>query len=158
MKQTNLMQAHRQTPWRIQLQVIGVFLLILVMIAIIAGIYLNVTARAATIGRKIQGMQAEIQLNDRLNADLQTKLALLTTASSMEERAEELGFRPADASEITYIFVPEYAGRSPVVLAPPPGPVGLSTQILPPEFTESLIDWFRQLTLRPPLRLNQDSP
>ena len=158
MKQTNMIQAYRQTPWRIQLQVIGLFLLILVMIAIIAGIYLNVTARAATIGRRIQGMQAEIQLNDRLNADLQTKLALLTTASSMEDRAEELGFRPTDASELTYIIVPEYAGRAPVVLAPPPGPIASSTQILPPEFTQSLIEWFRQLTLRPPLTFTQDTP
>ncbi len=155
MKQTNLMQAYRQTPWRIQLQAIGMFLLILVMFAIIAGIYLNVTARAATIGRRIQGMQAEIQLNDRLNADLQTRLALMTTASSMESRAEKLGFRPAEASEITYIIVPEYPGRSPVVLAPPSGPVAASTNILPPEFTQSLIDWFRQMALRPPLGLEQ---
>jgi hypothetical protein len=134
------------------------FLLILVMIAIIAGIYLNVTARAATIGRRIQGMQAEIQINDRLNADLQTRLALMTTASSMETRAKELGFRQASASEITYIVVPEYTGRAPVILAPPPGPVAASTHILPPEFTQSLIDWFRQQTLRPPLGLDQVLP
>ncbi len=158
MKQTNLMQAYRHTPWRIQLQVIGMFLLFLVMIAIIAGIYLNVTARAATIGRRIQAMQAEMQTNDRLNADLQTRLALLTTATSMETRAKEMGFRPLSAGEITYIIVPDYSGRAPVTLAPPPGPVSASGQILPPEFTQSLIDWFRQLTLRPPLLLEQDLP
>ena len=158
MKQINLTQAYRQTPWRIQLQVIGMFLLILVMFAIIAGIYLNVTARAATIGRRIQAMQADIQLNERLNADLQTRLAMLTTASSMEARAKELGYRQATASEITYIVVPEYAGRTPVVLAPPPGPVASSAQILPPEFTESLIDWVRQLTLRPSLSLEPTEP
>ena len=70
MANENIVQAYRQSPWRIQLQVVGLFLLLLVMIALVAGIYLNVTARAATIGRRIQEMQFEIQVNQRLNADL----------------------------------------------------------------------------------------
>ena len=70
MAQQNLTQAYRLTPWRSQLQIIGMFLLILVMIALVAGIYLNVTARAATIGRQIQNLHEEIQVNERVNADL----------------------------------------------------------------------------------------
>ena len=39
---------------------IGVILLFLVCAAIVAGIYLNVTARAAAVGRQIQEMQVRV--------------------------------------------------------------------------------------------------
>lgn len=155
MEGRKIVQAYQQTPWRFQLQIIGLFLLILVMVALIAGIYLNVTARAATIGRQIQFMQAEIRLTQRLNADLETRLALLTSARGMEVRAEALGFRRMNPDEITYLRVPGYSGRKPASLAPPPGPVQGSTRSLPPEFTESLIDWLSQMTERMPTLLDR---
>jgi len=153
MDRRNIIQAYRQAPWRMQMQIIGLFLLVLVFTALVAGIYLNVTARAATIGRQIQEMQAEILVNRQLNADLETQLALLTSAEVMARRAEELGFRPAAAGEFFYVVVPGYSGRQPAVLAPPPGPEAASSPELPPEFTQSLIDWLRQLKLEPYLRI-----
>ena len=158
MKQQTLTQAYKQTPWRSQLQIIGMFLLILVMTALIAGIYLNVTARAATIGRKIQGLHSEIQVNERVNADLETQLAVLTSASNVEARARELGFRPTAADEYTYIYVDGYSGRKPIVLAPPHGPEETSTETLPPEFTQSLIEWVREISLKPSPILRRISP
>lgn len=144
---------YRQSPWRFQLQLVGSFLLGLVFLALIAGIYLNVTSRAATIGRRIQVMQVQIQQKQRLNADLQTQLARLTAAEEVEARARELGFRPVAASEVIYILVPGYHGRSAAMLAPPPGPSGASEASLPPEFTQSLIEWMAALRRRPPLSL-----
>jgi predicted nucleic acid-binding Zn ribbon protein len=41
MKTKNIIQAYRQAPWRMQLQWIGIFLLILVSISAIAGVYLS---------------------------------------------------------------------------------------------------------------------
>ncbi len=158
MRQQTLDQAYRETPWRSQMQIIGMFLLLLVMTALIAGIYLNVTARAATIGRQIQGLHSEIQINERVNADLETQLAVLTSASNVEARARDLGYRPASADEYTYIYVDGYAGRKPVVLAPPHGPEDTSTETLPPEFTQSLIEWLRELTLKPSPILRRISP
>src|SRR5512136_2085308 len=52
--------AYLQAPWRKQTYMIGVILLLLVCVAIIAGIYLNVTARAAAVGREIQEMQVRV--------------------------------------------------------------------------------------------------
>ncbi len=40
-----LTQAYSQAPWRKQLQLIGIFLVVLVFFALVAGIYLSVTAR-----------------------------------------------------------------------------------------------------------------
>lgn len=128
---------------------VGVFLLILVMIGLVAGIYLNITARAATIGREIQEMQEDMLMLERINADLETKLASLTSIDSMEQRAQELGFRPLVPGESQYLLVSGYRGRQVVVLAPPPGLVLSSTPDLPPEFTQTLFDWLKEFTLQP---------
>ena len=64
-------QAYSQAPWRKQLQIIGLFSLILVFGALVAGIYLNVSARAATAGRDIQSKQEEIEALDLEIEDLQ---------------------------------------------------------------------------------------
>ena len=40
-------QAYKQTPWRVQLQWIGLFLLGLILVAAITGIYLSINAQAA---------------------------------------------------------------------------------------------------------------
>jgi hypothetical protein len=85
-------------------------------------------------------MQQDIQLNQRLNADLETTLALLTTSSRMEARAKDLGFEYLDAEDLDYVYVPGYPGRRSLVLAPPPSPTSASTAALPPEFTQSLLD------------------
>ena len=59
-KDKQLTQAYSQAPWRKQMYMIGVILLFLVCAAIIAGIYLNVTALAAAMGRQIQEMQVRV--------------------------------------------------------------------------------------------------
>ncbi|MFQ5616293.1 MAG: hypothetical protein ACE5GO_07520 [Anaerolineales bacterium] len=141
--------AYRQAPWRVQLQMTGLFLLSLVMIGLVAGIYLNVTARASTIGREIQEMQNGILILQRANSDLETQLAQLTSASTMERRARDLGFRPVNPGEALYLMVPGYTGRQAVVLAPPPGPAVSSSPGLPPEFTQTLFDWLKEFALQP---------
>lgn len=146
-KVRTLTQAYSQTPWRKQLQVIGLFLLVLVFSAVVAGIYLSVTARAATVGRQIQFLQGEIEKNKQINLDMQTQLAQLTSSSVMEARALAMGFEPIEKDQPLYIVVPGYLGRQQVVLAPPPGPVKAGAPTLPPDFSESLLDWLQQRVL-----------
>jgi len=55
-----LLHAYKQAPWRIQLQWIGIFLLGLVLMASITGVYLNISAQAATAGRMIQFIENDI--------------------------------------------------------------------------------------------------
>ena len=72
--------AYRMAPWRIQRQWIGNFMLCVLGLAMVASLYLDVTAQAAISGREIQGLaQATISVQQG-NADLQTKLAALTSA------------------------------------------------------------------------------
>ncbi len=139
-----LTQAYSQAPWRKQLQILGLFLLILVLAALVAGIYLNVTARAATYGREILMMQADIEKLNLVNADLKTRLALVTSANEMEKRALDLGFQQLDRYEVTYLVVPGYIPRQQAVIAPPPKPTVIVAASLPADYTESLFDWLRE--------------
>jgi cell division protein FtsL len=144
-----LTQAYYQAPWRKQLQYIVFFLLLLVMTAVVAGIYLNVTARAVTVGQEIQVLQTEIEKLKRANADLETTLAFLTSASTMEERARAMGFEPAGQDQLVFVVVTGYPGRQEANLAPPSQPTEVSAPEFSPAFTVSLFDWLETNILKP---------
>lgn len=135
--------AYRQAPWRIQRQWIGAFLLAVIGLAMVAALYLNVTAQAAIHGRAIQDMGAEMIVIQRNNADLQTKLAELTSNSLMEQRAQTLGYLPMDPSQMEYVIVPDYSAPKPDILASAP-PLKPSAPAIPPEYTQSLLEWLDQ--------------
>jgi hypothetical protein len=138
---TQIVQKVRQAPWRVQRQWIGLFLLGLVLIAMVAGIYLNVTVRATLAGRETISLQSLITINQRVNADLETQLAGLISVASMQKRAEGMGFQPANPTDITFVAVPGYSAQSGIDLSMPDAnqrPV----PIILPEYTESWIDYF----------------
>lgn len=141
-----LTQAYSQAPWRKQLQILGLFLLVVVLAALVAGIYLNVTARAATIGREILWMQSRIEDLQLENSDLQTRLAMVNSAAVMEQRALAMGFQPLGRDDVTYIVVPGYVSRQQAVIAPPPKPVVVVAN-LPADYTESLFVWLEERAL-----------
>jgi hypothetical protein len=135
-------QAYIQKPWRIQLQRLGLFLAVLVFCGLIAGVYLSVNAKAATVGRQIQFAHAEIRKLENEIVDQQALLAELTSTSQMEQRALEMGFRRATSGEIIYLKVDGYSGRTPVVLASETKNfVPATNPNLSPEFNQSLFDW-----------------
>jgi len=137
---TNIIHAYRQAPWRVQRQYVGAFLLIVIVVALISALYLDVTARSALAGREIQELQTEITTMQRLNADLETKLASLTSSSTMQQRALELGYRPVKPGELDYVFVPGYAAPEPDILLAAVDMTSSSPR-LPEEYTESLLEW-----------------
>lgn len=140
----SLTQAYSQAPWRKQTMFIGLFLLVIIFAALVAGIYLDVTARTATIGREIQGMEEEIESLKLANADLESKLALLMSSDEMEKRARSMGFHSIEMGEAIFVVVPGYLPRQHVRLALPPGPVKTVAATLPSAFTESLFAWFQR--------------
>ena len=137
-------QAYSQAPWRKQLQIIGLFSLILVFIALIAGIYLNVSARAATVGRDIQSKQDAIELLDLEIEDLQSQLAMILSWPAMDARARAMGFQPVGPEDVLYLPVPGYVERQPAVLAPYTERPIVDAPVLPPEYTESLFEWLNR--------------
>ena len=137
---TQIIHAHRQAPWRVQRQWVGVFLLAVIGASMVAALYLDVTARTALAGREIQELRVEITTVQRENADLETQLAGLTSTAAMQQRAVKLGYRPVQPGELDYVAVPGFARPEPAILlaaidAPPPAPQ-------PSGYTQSLLEWF----------------
>jgi len=138
-----LVFAYKQAPWRLQRQWLGTFMLAVLGIAMIAALYLDVTAQAAIAGRQIQDISSQVITVQQTNADLQTRLAELTSNSSMEQRAQTLGYITIDPGQMQYVLVPGYIAPKPEILAVAPALMP-SAPSIPPEYTESLIDWLNR--------------
>jgi hypothetical protein len=140
MQATRIIHAYKQAPWRIQRQWVGAFLLAVIGIAMVAALFLDVTARAAVAGREIQEMRFEILTIQRANADLETGLAKLTSSSEMQRRAGALGYRPVQPGELDYLAVPGFVAPEPDILRAAED-VTIPETSLPYEYSESLIEW-----------------
>jgi cell division protein FtsL len=140
MQAPQIIHAYKQAPWRKQRQYIGAFLLLVVGVAMVAALYLDVTARTALAGRQIQSLRYEMTINQQMNADLETELARLTSSALMQQRALELGYRPVQPGELDYVLVPGYAAPEPDILLVAQDSPPVSNQ-LPDEYTESLFEW-----------------
>lgn len=137
-------KTYSQAPWRRQLQFIGLFLLGLVLVALVAGVYLNVSAKAAAVGRDIQEKQRRIETLERDNENLTSRLATILSFSEMEARARRLGFRPIQPDQLVYLHIPGYIDRRVVVLAPTTPRQVVGAPIMPEEYTESLFVWLKR--------------
>ncbi len=138
---TQIIHAYKQAPWRVQRQWIGAFLLVVIGAAMVAALYLDVTARAAVAGREIQELRLEITTVQRQNADLETQRADLTSTAAMQQRAVALGYRPVQPGELDYVGVPGFVKPEPEILrAAEDAPPIVDTQ--PAEYTQSLLEWF----------------
>lgn len=137
---TQIVNKVKQAPWRVQRQWIGLVLLCVVLIAMVAGIYINVSARAAISGRQIQLLTSQIDSNKREIADMEIGLAKVTAAEAMQARAESLGFQPATTEDITYLVVDGFQERTPARFSS----LASSEQVsfLKNEYMETLFDWF----------------
>ena len=140
MQATQIIHAYKQAPWRVQRQWVSAFLLAVIGMAMIAALYLDVTARAAVAGREIQDLRFQIATVQRANADLETELADITSTKEMERRALELGYRPVKPGELDYVPVPGFVAPEPEILSAADDAMPQS-QVLPAEYTQSLFEW-----------------
>ena len=138
-----LAQTHTQAPWRKQLQVVGLFLLFVVGVSLVAGIYLSVSAKAAAIGRDIQEKNVLLDAYDREIEDMRSRLAAILSTEEMEARAYKMGFRPIQPDQIVYARIPGYSEPQVVLAAKTPRSV-VGARVMPQEYTESLFLWIKR--------------
>ena len=138
----SLLQAYKQAPWRVQMQWIGLFLLALVILAALAGVYLNINSKAASSGRNIQFLESNIEDINNNIAELTTKLAEAESTERMMRRAKELGFTLINPQSAVYLKVPGYVPEDELVLAPPRADIINTTPIIQSAYKDSLWDWF----------------
>ena len=136
--------AYKQAPWRRQIQSIGLSLLPVVSIAVFIMLYLVIGAQAAAAGLEIMNLHFEEEEILRNIANQRTRLAHVTSYSSMQAKAEKLGFIPVPESSIYYMAIPGYQGKNAVLIAPPPDTKNESYFLVNNLYNESLANWFVQ--------------
>lgn len=138
------LRQYQDIPLRLQKQWITSFLLGLVLIVGISSLYLNVAAQIGLTGREVQRLKREILTNKRVNADLQTKIALMLSGTSLKERATEKGYVSVEMTDLDYVTVPGYFPEPAIEMALPA--TQSENSLLQPEYSETLFTWFaRQL-------------
>lgn len=139
-----ILQAYKQAPWRIQIQWIGLFLLGLVLIASITGVYLSVSAQAAASGRKIQSLEMQITNINNEIAELTSDLAAARSVDRMKIRAQDLGYKSLDPHQAVYLEIPGYDPQADLVLAPPRVNIIVESASVLSSYRTSLWDWLVQ--------------
>jgi len=137
-----LIQAYQQAPWRVQLQWIGLFLIFVVLISAITGIYLSVNSQAAAAGREIQSLESKISTKNDEIAELTADLAEARSAEIYAARAEELGFELLDPAEAVYLAVPGYDPDQALVFTSSRIDPIAEAPIVRSSYRSSLWDWF----------------
>lgn len=139
-----ILQAYRQAPWRIQLQWIGLFLLALILIAAIAGVYLNISAQAATAGRQIQFIESDIDQIRNEISELTADLARAESTETLKQKAQALGFYRMKADQAVYLEIPGFNPQENLVLAPPRRNIIAESPVLRTSYRASLWDWLME--------------
>ena len=137
----NFTQAYSQAPWRKQLQWIGIFLTCLTAFLLAASIFISITSKTAAVGKDIQRYRLQAETLGLEIANMQSQLAILTSAATLKDRAIKMGFRPASPDEIIYVNVPGYTGDA-IILGSTPQMVETTRPELSAAFTQSWVDWF----------------
>jgi len=138
----HILQAYRQAPWRVQLQWIGLFMLGLILIASIAGVYLSISAQAAAAGRQIQFLEEDVNIINNEISELTADLASARSTTKMLARAKELGFTMMNPAQAIYLEIPGFDPSADLVLAPPRVNPVSGKPTLRSSYKASLWDWF----------------
>ncbi len=140
----NFAYAYSQTPWRKQLRIIGLFSLVLVIVAMIAILYLTVTAYTTAAGRDVQYYKYLLATGNLEIEDLESQLAILRSYDQMGARAEKLGFAPLTPEQIVYLNIPGFPAQQPVRLTSGMPRSVAPAHITPAEYSESLMTWMKR--------------
>ena len=137
----DILHAYKQAPWRTQIQWVGVFLLIVVAIATVAGLYLSISGRSAATGRRIQNLESEVSTLHQQNNNLETLLGEIQSERALSERIDSMNMRLLTSDEALYLEVPGYIPAEGPSFAPSPVLAKEHTPILLPEFTNTFLEW-----------------
>lgn len=115
-----------------QAQAAAGWAVIIILGALLGVIYLNQTAKIATIGRRVQREQAALDEVKRQNAELERLIAEAQQLERLDAEAVRLGFVPSTPADIEYMVIPGYPSE------PAPETVIETTPLDPPEYPDSM--------------------
>lgn len=108
--------------------------IILILVALLGAIYLGQASRIASVGRRVQFLQEELDTLRRDNAAVERQIAESQSLEYLQQEATRLGFQQADPDSIEYVIVLDY----PVAAAVNPLPTATPIPIPPETIGEAL--------------------
>jgi cell division protein FtsL len=117
-------EQQRRLVWLTEAQAALGWGVILILVALLGAIYLNQTSRVASIGRRVQALQIQVDNVKRENATLEREIAQAQALDRLQREAVRLGFRRARPEDIEYVIVPDYpmVVAAPALIRPAPAP------------------------------------
>ena len=134
-------QAYRQTPWRRQMQSLGLTLLPIVSFAVIITLYLVISAQAAEAGLQIMDLHYQEEEILRTIANQRTELGWITSYTKMHQRSKKMGLSKVEPESIRYMEIKGYQQQNIALIAPPPGIEAADSPILNEFYNISLSEW-----------------
>jgi len=131
-----------RSRWRPQRQVLALATLALFVLMIMGALYLSQSSSSSELGRQLEDLIAQRDDLEQQNEELQAEIASLQSMPRLQQRAEELGFAPADSSDIEYLVVNGYNAH------PNPNAAVVPVQPKPqtaPTYDESFTGWVQQV-------------
>ena len=141
MAQSRVQHTLERFGMRPQNQVAALGVLGLMIMLIFGGVYLSQVATYATTVRQIEEFVAQRGELERTNEQLRGDIAALETIPRLLQRAEELGFRPATATDIEYIVVDGYNPNRARTVIPLNTEATANTA---PQYDETFSGWVQQ--------------
>ncbi len=134
-----LRSTFRQAPWRTQTQATSLVLAVVIMVVVIGALYLAQASRTATVGRRLQALEAQRRTLEQQNAQLRAEIAALRSVPRLTAEAERLGYHAARPDEVEYLFI---KGAPPQPLPTPTPP--LTVEQVVPRYRETLPSWLAE--------------
>ncbi|MBL8155022.1 MAG: hypothetical protein JNM70_12635 [Anaerolineae bacterium] len=132
--------------WRFQRQAVAVIGLSVFIAIIIGALYLAQASSVATLGRQLEELITQRNQLQQTNEQLRSEISQLRSVPRLLARAQEMGFRLAEETEIEYLYV---LGYNPNREQTEPGAAAVTSSAPPlttsaPVYDESFIGWLQQ--------------
>ncbi len=140
MSQNWLQHTLQRRNWQPQNQAVALATIGIIIGLILGALYLTQVVSFATTNRQIEELLAERDALELANEQLRAEIAALKTVPRLLARAQALGFRPAQSSDIEYLVVAGYNPSPPDTVVPesPDDEVAL------PVYDETFGGWLQQ--------------
>ena len=115
--------------------------MVIVIAAVMLILYLVISSRVVFMGRQLQQAKSDIDQLVYLSVNYQDKINKLSRFDEMEDRAQELGFRPAYPGEVFYVPVAGLESEDEVVVIFQDQTPASVINVNLPDYHQSLIEW-----------------
>jgi len=131
-----LQQAVMQTAARHQTETLAIIALVVFVAIMIGALYLAQSTSTAITGRQLEQLVKTRDSLGRDKEDLISQVAALKDIKTLRERAQKLGFQPANTDNVNYVVVNGYA---PVRATPTPEATAVPTYV----YEETFNGWLK---------------